>query len=348
MNMPVRRSRASVPRVMRALALAVLLPACASGYYSGPLSMQRAEKGEIWVDTIELENKTAMLRVVAAIDVPAWRLFNMMTDFESFPLWDSTLARATLLKSDGDVHELELAFRPGTIEMPPMIERISVDPARNEASIVGFENEKVKSMQMTVKIEPLGTGERSLVNLYMHGEFKVSFPIPDSMRKKLAVDTIKNLREVVMLPRFAEKKTKTSTQKRLKLAMPPFKAGERDTEIARALSRVVAEKLMREGAWNVVTQDEVVALLNYAGAQQLVGCGAGQSCNADVGRLLAAEYILNGEVSRAGGTLVMSATLVRIKDGTVIARTSADAKDESALFERTKTAAAELAATKVQ
>ena len=52
---------------MRTL-LFCLLCSCAGGYYSGSFSLERAEKGEIFLDTITLQNKQAMIRVTAVID----------------------------------------------------------------------------------------------------------------------------------------------------------------------------------------------------------------------------------------------------------------------------------------
>ncbi len=323
----------------------LVLCGCA-GHYSGTLSMERAERGEIFLDVVGVGEGRQLVRAVAIIDAPPWRVMNLFSDFSGFPLWNTAIASVTETKADGDYHELQVEFRPGMVSMPTMVQRIQLDPERHQVSMLAYENEKVKSQQSTIKLETLGGGERTLLHMYSKMEMKFAIPASELIVKEIAVKTIGNLRDVVKLPRYGERREIAAGKKRLKLMMPPLRGKQDDAQLMRAVGRLMAEKLMREGAWNVVTEDEIVAMLNYAGKQQLAGC-SGWQCYSQASSMLAAEYILDAEVTHAGTTLVMSASLVRVKDGAVVARASADGPDEAALFERAKTAATELAVGKI-
>jgi len=58
------------------LALAAAL-GCATGYVRGPLDLPRAEAGEVFVESIELDADRSILRGAVVLDVPPWQALNL-------------------------------------------------------------------------------------------------------------------------------------------------------------------------------------------------------------------------------------------------------------------------------
>jgi hypothetical protein len=100
---------------------------------------------------------------------------------------------------------------------------------------------------------------------------------------------------------------------------------------------------MREGNWNIITQDEAAALLDYLHQQQLAGCDGDTACALDLGRALNADFIVSGSIGRVGDTYVISVTLLKLPDGSVERRISQEAQGDHGLLEQVRVAAAGIA-----
>lgn len=327
----------------RLLLLPLLLVAgCAHDYFSGSMDLERIDKGEIYVETTLTPGDRAMFRLVFTVDAPAWRLMNVQRDLEDFPLWDATLEKTTVLAREGDHALVEIVFKPiFGHRLSPLREDVRYDAARNEVSYTGFQSDWVKESQLVVKFAPMGDGSRTLVNLYFLGEITASGQQAGALviRSRYA-QSAQNLRRFVNLPQYGQHPPDQTTR-RSRVVVPNFAADGVAPEIARTATRVFAEQLMRAGTWDVSTPQEITALLSYAQQQMLIGCDGGAQCATNVGKALGADQLVTGTVGKVGDRLVVTASLIRLADGTVERRTSRDAP-ESGLLDTVREAATDL------
>src|SRR5688572_12175966 len=140
----------------------VALAGCARAYYGGTVDLARAERGEIFVENIRLDGQRYMTRAVATVDVPTWRLLNLWMDVENYPMWHTQVTSSKVLKREGHVVEAELGIKGKLgLKLSNATFRIKADYERNELDWMAYENDWLKSMETTIKLEPLGDGNRT-------------------------------------------------------------------------------------------------------------------------------------------------------------------------------------------
>jgi hypothetical protein len=228
----------------------------------------------------------------------------------------------------------------------PTTMMMRLDRAHGEVTFTLLESDWARGAQWVSKLEPLGNGERTLLTAYAHADVKLWWAdVAVQWEAGTVYDSIQNIRRVVMLPKYGTPPAAAPAEvaARSKVVVPGFRAEGVPEETARTLTRVFAEQLMRGGNWNIVTQDEAVALLDYAQKAQLAGCAGETACAIDIGRALEASLIVHGSVGKVGETYVLSAALLKLPAGTVERRVSEQADGEGALLERVRAAAVELA-----
>jgi hypothetical protein len=321
--------------------IATALFACGPKHFSGALDPGRLESGEVYVERVELPGSRTMVRAVAYFEAPPWRLYNAIADLESHPLWHPAVQHKEILSDEGDVLMVRVHLRPVLgIRSSPVDERVRLDAERHEVSMVAFENDWVQDLQTILKLEPMGSG--TLASLYSHAELKPWWARASARRfERTTVEAVHNLRQVMHLPRYDERPVATGAASR-KIAVPAFTAEGVSEELARTVTRIFAEALMRHPGWNVVTQDELFALLHHEQDLQLAGCDDAQ-CAMDVGAALEASHVITGSVGRLGEAWVVSLALMRLPDGHVERRVSETVATEAALGEQLRAAAERLA-----
>jgi hypothetical protein len=90
--------------------------------------------------------------------------------------------------------------------------------------------------------------------------------------------------------------------------------------VARALTTLLTSELGAHAGFRAVSRNEVKAILAHQADAALLGCNEPR-CAADVARLVAADRVVTGEVSRAeGGAAVLSLSLIDPSGPTVLDR----------------------------
>jgi len=101
---------------------------------------------------------------------------------------------------------------------------------------------------------------------------------------------------------------------------------------------------MAGGELEVVTQDDLSAVLGLERQKQLLGCAdEGTQCLAELGAALGADGILRGEVARVGAAWHGSLKVLSAKDGRSLAARQVTAAGEEQLAAAMREAAVELA-----
>jgi hypothetical protein len=331
---------------MKRVTALLLATACAPPHFTGALDLARIEQGEIWLDPVKLPHEQYMMRAAAALDAPPWRVLNVYDDPEGFPLWNTAMESVRVLRREAEFTEIEVSPRaPLWFRAPPMQMRVRVDRAKGEVSLVFYENGLVRGGQWVTKVEPLGNGDRCLITAYASAETKVWWADFAAISQRSSViESVLNLRRAVLLPRYGKEPAAAAPPASTgKVVVPGFRADGVDASFARTLTRIFAEQLMRKASWNVITQDEAAALLDYMHQQQLAGCEGETACVLDLGRALNADRIVAGSVGKVGDTFILSATLLKLPEGSVEKRISEEAQGDQGLLERVRAAAGEIA-----
>ncbi len=83
---------------------------------------------------------------------------------------------------------------------------------------------------------------------------------------------------------------------------------------ASALASMLTAEVAALPGWRAVSRNELRSILSHAADAQLVGC-ADVTCSGDVARLMSAQRVLTGEVSKLDGAMALSLTLIDTSDG---------------------------------
>jgi len=100
-------------------------------------------------------------------------------------------------------------------------------------------------------------------------------------------------------------------------------SGDVPTDLASALSGLVAARLDRAGVFRVVTEQDVKQLVSFDQMKTALSCDEQASCLAEVGSALGVPYMLTGTVAKLGSSFTLALTLVEIEKARVEKRTSA-------------------------
>ncbi len=128
-------------------------------------------------------------------------------------------------------------------------------------------------------------------------------------------------------------------QTKPRVAVLPFSAINLSNSDAQAITSLFETALVKTGVFNVIEQNQIRAILD-AQRFSLQGC-TDESCAVEVGKLLAAEQIVIGELSRVGNRFILNAKIIDVKQGKNI---RADNVSAGSLEEIADTGAAMLAA----
>lgn len=99
-----------------------------------------------------------------------------------------------------------------------------------------------------------------------------------------------------------------------------------DKELAGSLGALLAERVGRLGAFDVITQDDVRRMISFDRMKVALSCENEASCLAEIGGALGARYLLAGSMSRLDKELVLSVTLIDIDLVKTLGRETVSAK----------------------
>lgn len=99
-------------------------------------------------------------------------------------------------------------------------------------------------------------------------------------------------------------------QQKSRVAVLPFTAVEAPASEARVVTSLFETALVKTGVYNVIEQNQITAILD-AQAFSLSGC-TDDACAIEVGKLLAAELIILGELSQVGGRYIANAKIIDV------------------------------------
>ncbi|MBN2051720.1 MAG: PEGA domain-containing protein [Spirochaetales bacterium] len=116
-----------------------------------------------------------------------------------------------------------------------------------------------------------------------------------------------------------------SAQTKSRVAVLPFTAVEVPASEARVVTSLFETALVKTGVYNVIEQNQITEILD-AQAFSLSGC-TDDACAVEVGKLLAAELIILGELSRLGGRYIANAKIIDVGLGRNVNADSVSAAD---------------------
>ncbi|MEW5847480.1 MAG: SRPBCC family protein [Myxococcota bacterium] len=322
---------------------------CSSGAGAGKLDMKRVEAGEVYVERVDLPGGRLMYRGIAVLDAPPDRVFNVFHDVEHWPEWHTQVRELRVLRRDQDTVDAEVRFNKLLGQsVGPATQRVRFDRPRGEVAMHIYENEWARSVESLIKLEPFGDGTRTLLNAYTHGEFKAwwSRVATQAMQQRVLTEMVANVRAASLLPRYqtATDVTAAPSAPPLKVVVPGFRSSSVPADVLQTLTRVFAQHLMRQAAWNVLTEEEMVALLDYAKQRELAGCAPNEPCAVDLARALQAERVVHGTVGKVGEVYVFTAALLKLPEGVAEKRVEEQAASDAELLQRVREAASRLAA----
>jgi len=99
-------------------------------------------------------------------------------------------------------------------------------------------------------------------------------------------------------------------QQKSRVAVLPFTAVEAPASEARVVTSLFETALVKTGVYNVIEQNQITEILD-AQAFSLSGC-TDDACAVEVGKLLAAELIIIGELSVVGGRYIANAKIIDV------------------------------------
>ncbi len=125
-----------------------------------------------------------------------------------------------------------------------------------------------------------------------------------------------------------------------------------DFQAAGGVSEKVAQDVVRqvvttasasEAFRNVVSGEDIQSMLSLEAQKQLCGVGS-ESCLAEIGGALGAEFMVTGTLSKTGKTLVLQMNLLAVNEAKVINRVSRKLESEAEILEEVPRATIELLA----
>ena len=121
---------------------------------------------------------------------------------------------------------------------------------------------------------------------------------------------MRSLRFIVFPLLFSLSFTCLYAQQKSRVAVLPFTAVEVSPSEAKVVASLFETALVKTGVYNVIEQNQIADILK-AQAFSLSGC-TDDACAVEVGKLLAAELIVLGEISRVGGQYIATAKLIDV------------------------------------
>lgn len=134
----------------------------------------------------------------------------------------------------------------------------------------------------------------------------------------------------------------TLTTAATRVVVPGLEAQSVDEDLAASLTGVVLTHLEQVPELDVLGQSDVQRLLQQEQYRQLVGCGPKVECFSNVVGLLDAAQLVTGSVGRVGDRYLVSLSLLRTDDGSVLRRVIRQARSEEHLIEAAREATAAL------
>lgn len=102
------------------------------------------------------------------------------------------------------------------------------------------------------------------------------------------------------------------------VAALPFSGAEVDSVVARQVSDMLSNELARSGRLRILDRSQSASALGSKGFQQAATCQA-EECAVQAGRLLDVQGVLLGSVGRIGESFTISARIVDVRSGRVLA-----------------------------
>ncbi len=127
---------------------------------------------------------------------------------------------------------------------------------------------------------------------------------------------------------------------KLKIAMLDIVPNGAKPELASTLGSIVAAKLQRLQVFDIVTNQDLRAILSHEALEQMAGCEGAGGCTAPGGAMLGARYLLSGLIGQVNNTLALNLVLTDLQTGHSVGRSSANISDPAKFTEETERAAA--------
>ena len=100
---------------------------------------------------------------------------------------------------------------------------------------------------------------------------------------------------------------------------------------AQAVSAYLLDALQGRGVYQVLSPDDVKALLGFQAQRQLLGCNDDSACLAQIAGFLGASRLLDGTLARIGGSILVSINLLDTGKAEAVVRVSRRVRTTSTL-----------------
>jgi len=125
----------------------------------------------------------------------------------------------------------------------------------------------------------------------------------------------------------------------------PIRAEGADVTVARQLDGILATEVSNAGAYEVVTQADIKAVLDLEANRQSLGCDADSECLARVEEAANAELVIAGSLGTIGRERVLTLTLIQTRTAVVKSRVSGPISDDNPSADVSRLAAEMLGAS---
>lgn len=119
---------------------------------------------------------------------------------------------------------------------------------------------------------------------------------------------------------------------RLKLAVMPIAARGVEERVSQTLADIMTVEIGKLNAFDVISSDEINALLGMERMQDAIGCDD-LACTSELGGALGVDLLISGAVARLGSKLNVSLTLFDVTHTRVLRRTREAVDNEENLLE---------------
>lgn len=250
----------------------------------------------------------------------------------AMPPWTSTSTHAGLVQQLADVAALELARRPGWVVLSAAELQLLVAHQRDLHDVLACtgEAECLAKLSRAVEAEKFLSGrlDRLGESWLLTLSWADTGTRARSRGEALVADS--ELELVVGLPGLLDKLTGEVTQQTTsgtvappgsRVALLEVESADPRAPLGASIEPLVALELKRAGL-EVVSRDEVRAMLTYEADKQIVVGRADSAMLAEIGGALGVDYLVAGTVGRLGPRYVLHLKLMSVRRAAVVGRVS--------------------------
>ena len=118
---------------------------------------------------------------------------------------------------------------------------------------------------------------------------------------------------------------------RMRLLVSDLTVNGVEPRVAKAITTLVTAELNRRNVFDIITGDDLRKVAELEAERQAAGCDNQEGCLSEIASALGAQRVVYGDITRLGGELIVSMTLLDAESSRALARASRRIESESGL-----------------